>query len=276
MTRHNASILSYRLVNDAVTIAAPHPEARAALSTIFGGFPSAPPDEPPARYALSLTERGRWQVDVRGARVFDDVSLDDALMGLESEVVTDVLSSHPTYFHLHGGAFLAPSAHASLLLLGASGSGKTTLGLALMARGFLPFADDVVLIDPATLAPRVFGRAFHVDDSTKALLAGLDGTSNWSFDRFPTGYFVPPEWASGVARVQAILFPVRSTGAQPSVLPLSVAETAAALLSYTMTLDRDPRFALAVAARLTKQARGYALVTADLQATADAVAEVVG
>ncbi len=275
MSQDDGATLSYRLMTEVVTIAAPHPGARAALSSILGGFPSAPADERAARYGMTLTDSGQWQVDARGTPVFIDVSFGDALLGIESEVVAGVLSSPLTHFHLHGGAYLTPSGTGSLLLLGASGSGKTTLGLALMARGCAPFADDVVFIDPETLAPRVFGRAFHVDASTKALVASLDGAATWPFDRFPAGYFVPDAWASGVAPVQAIFFPVRSSGALPSVRPLSAAETAVALLSYSLTLERDPRLALAVAAGLSNQARGYELVTGDLRETADAVAGVL-
>lgn len=208
-----------------------------------------------------------WVVSSGEVITYRTDTLTNALMAIEWHLVTDMLAFRRDLFHLHGAALLTPDARLSMLILGASGSGKTTLTLGLMARGFLPFADDVILMEPTTLELHAFQRAFHVDEGTIARIKGLHGTPPWRFDDAPPGYFVPPMWAKHSAPVRFVFLPTLQPDAPPSLTPLSVADAAIALLPFSQTLAETPPLALAVAARLTAQASCFRLSTGDLEAT---------
>jgi hypothetical protein len=266
-----ATTLSYSLLDYHVTIAAADPEGRAALDSILRGFPRHPASERSTHYALERDDRG-WIVEQRATRTGEGLTLAQALMMIEGALVVDMLASRRDRFHLHGAALCNPSGNGSILILGASGAGKTTLTLALMARGFLPYADDVIVMEPDDLTPQTFQRAFHVNASTRRLIAGLTDTRPWSLDDVPDGYLMPRRWAESPANVRAIFFPTLQPCDTPAVTALSIPEAAATLLPFSATLDQAPRIALAAAARLTAQAICYTLVSGDLRATADLVA----
>ncbi len=229
-----------------------------------------------ASYALiGDTERG-WSVYANGSPSYQTDNAADALIALEWHLVMDMLAYRRDLFHVHGASLIAPDQSCSLLIVGVSGSGKTTLTLGLMARGFLPHADDVTLIEPTTLELQTFRRAFHMDDRTRALVEALPARPTWDFDAAPPGYFRPPQWAEHSAPVRFILFPMVQSGATPRITPLSVADAAAALLPFSTTLASTPALALAVAGRLTAQAACCSLVTGDLDMTLDRVVALIG
>ena len=286
-TDQSPILLTYRILDEPVVIAVPQLDAATAVAAMLRGFGRLdPPRMPavkrdhgpvrretrdPAPYQLVRGERGGWTVDARGTRAYQDVSLAEAVVGLEWHLVFDALKSTGDRLHLHGAALCEPSGAASVLILGASGSGKTTLALALMGRGFLPITDDVIVIDPETLSPRTFGRAFHVDALTRALVAGLKHPPACDDDGLPPGHLLPGRWAEGHAPVRAIYFPTLNPGGAPSATRLSISQAAARLLPFSATLGSAPRLALRMASRLTASASCYALASGDLEATADLV-----
>jgi hypothetical protein len=265
--------LSYSILGSSVVVSVPEGAGRAAVEGILRGFARPASTEPlrQALYVLSGDPRGGWFVDASGDKTDQGLTLPDALAALEYRLFRDLLARADAPFHLHGAALKAPSGAFSILILGASGAGKTTLALALMARGFVPFADDMVLIEPDTLALQVFPRAFHIDGSTRALIESLPETATWSFDDMPPGYFLPAAWAEQSAPIAAIFLTSREPGESPAVTRLSIADGTSALLPYSSTLERAPKSALATAARLTGQATSYALRSGDLQTTVDLV-----
>lgn len=287
MTGHSPILLGYRILDEPVAIAVPDLEAATAVSAMLRGFERLEASEIPTHveadgheacrareqgpYQLLRGEHGGWTVDARGTRAYQDVSLAEAVVGIEWHIVSDTLASSRDRFHLHGAALCEPSGTASVLILGASGSGKTTLALALMGHGFLPFADDVIVMDPDTLSPRTFGRAFHVDAVTRALADGLRHAPQCDDDGLPPGHLLPGRWAEGHVPVQAVFFPTRRPREAPSATRLSIPEATAILLPFSATLGSSPRLALRCASRLTASAACYALESGDLEATSDVV-----
>ncbi len=256
----------------------PDAAMRAVVARILADL-ACPADAPAAGatpYALDGDAARGWAVSANGAPSYRTDNAADALIALEWHLVMDMLADRRDYFQLHGASLLAPDRSSSLLIAGVSGSGKTTLTLGLMARGFLPHADDVTLIEPATLEPQTFGRAFHMDGRTRDLVAALPARPAWDFDAAPSGYFRPPQWAESSAPVRLILFPRVGTDAEPRITPLSIADAVTALLPFSTTLASAPTLALAVAGRLTAQAACYSLVAGDLDATCNRVIALVG
>lgn len=218
---------------------------------------------------------GRWHVEMDGYALYTGDEPSFALLALEWRLVTDLVARRHDRFHVHGATLCLPSRAGSILIPGESGSGKTTLTLGLMARGFLPYADDVSLIDPTTLSPETLRRAFHIDARTRSLIARLQPAPAWDWDTLPAGYFLPPRWADRPAPLRYVLFPSLQPDATPRLTALSVADAAMALLPYSTTLAQRPDLALATAARLTAHARAYRLITGDVEATIRSVVDLV-
>src|SRR5262249_15157288 len=115
---------------------------------------------------------------------------DDLLRFLEWHAAAHTLAVAPCYAIFLTGSLACGD---SLLLLAAeSGSGKTTLTLGLAQRGWKPLADDIALVELATLGVQAFPRCFHVDAFTRATIADP------SLVEFPGGledYVRPRRWA---------------------------------------------------------------------------------
>ncbi len=249
------------------------PDAARSVRAIFREFETAahPDGANVAPYALAR-EGESWAVSHAGLVVYRTDILPDAFIALEWQLVTDAIAHRRDLFHLHAAALLSPTSRSALVVAGVSGSGKTTLTLGLMARGFLPYSDDATLIDPETGAPAAFRRAFHIDDGTRSLLAGLRVPPAWEFANVPAGYFRPPRWAEQGRPIRTVLFPTLSPDTVPALSPLAMADAAACLLPFSATLRQSPSLALRTAARIVAGARCYRLATGDLDRTLDLVA----
>src|SRR5205823_5200659 len=144
---------------------------------------------PAANYALTRADDATWEVTASGAVSYRSPQLMDAVIALEWGIVSHMLAARRDLFHLHAAALMSPVCTDTVLIAGESGSGKTTLALGLMARGFLPYSDDVTLITPDTGDPLPFRRAFHIDTKTQSLLQSLPSPPDWDFAAAPAGYF---------------------------------------------------------------------------------------
>ncbi len=130
-------------------------------------------------------------VSRNGSGFGTDTEMTSGLLALEWHLVTDALAKQTAFFHLHGAALATPNGQSGLLIVGESGSGKTTLMLALMQRGFLPYSDDVTLIEPEMLLPPSVPRAFHLREGTRSLLQERPDAPLGDFERLPPGFLLP-------------------------------------------------------------------------------------
>ena len=258
----------------AIDIEVPNAEDRAVVASVLHGFPPAD-SATDDHYAVRRPPDGGWIVERDGTLTHRAATLDDALLALEWQLVTDLLARPINRFHLHGAALADPSGRLTVLEPGESGTGKTTLTLALISAGFRPHTDDVVLIEPERLTPLTFERAFHVDESTRELVAALPHDADWEVPGLPGGYFLPRQWAGEPSPVGAIIFPRGRGLDQPLLVSLPVADAATALLGASGTLDTDPAMALKVAARLTAVVPCFALYSGALPATVELVQDAV-
>ena len=267
MSQLIAAVDGYDLLGYRAAVGATGFEAQAAVRSILCGF--GPVDVGPGlhlpRFEVTTGGKG-WQLRVDGSVVQEDADFHSALGALEWYVVAAALSKRNDLFQLHGAALCLPTQRAGIVLVGDSGSGKTTLALALMLRGFVPFSDDVALIDPETLELQTMRRAFHVSDDTRRLVKPLTFGALGSEDD-PDGYFSPPQWAGQAAPVRWLLFVEHHLQRDPQIVPLAAPEAATAILAQALNLSRAPRLAMATAARLVERCSTYRFLTSDLEAS---------
>ncbi len=259
---------------DAV-VTTPNSEICATVGRIFAGFIIVA-DLPEGTTHYHLHQDGAWWVlSVSDEEMYASPILLDALVALEWRLITDMITHRSDRFHLHGAALRTPDGAASILILGESGSGKTTLTLALMARGFLPYADDTSLIEPQGLAPETLRRAFHIDEKTRTLITANRCPSDWKFDAMPPGYFMPPRWADTPAPIRSVFLPTLQIGQSPDATPLALTDAVLRIVTFSATLDQSPAHALAQAAHLAECADCFVLGVGDLAETAALVAHLV-
>jgi len=259
-----------------VAVGASSDQALDAARNLLRGFGpiAANADADLPRYDLTQTPEGTWEVRVGGEVVGTGDNLDLALDSLDYLLITGALERRDDIFQLHGAALCTPTRRAGIVLVGESGVGKTTLTLGLMLSGFVPFTDDVALLEPTTLNLQPLRRAFHVNDETWSLIEGLSGPLAREQD-LPSGHFMPPQWAESPVPVRWIVLLDRSSSSQPRLAPVSQAAAATAMLGQSMSVRRVARVALRATARLTEQARCYRLVTGDLATSINAIKELV-
>jgi hypothetical protein len=256
-------------------VGAPLGDGHAAVRAILRGFgPVAAAAPPSARFDLTAGDAGEWQVRVSGQVVHAGDDFAAALSLLEWHAISVALGQRRDLFHLHSAALCLPARRSGLMLVGGSGRGKTTMTMGLMMRGFVPYSDDVALIEPETLELQPLRRAFHVADETWRLIESVGGPLARDAGQ-PDGYFCPPQWAEAPAPVHWLLFPEYRPGQTPALLPMSAAEAATGLLGQTLTLAPAPRLALRTAARLTEQARSYRFLIGELEESVELVRRLV-
>lgn len=251
--------------------------SRAVVRTILQGFGpvGAGTVRATSSFRLEPQPNGHWQVATRHGIVHSGADLVAAAAALEWEIISAALEARRDLFHLHGSALCLPAARAGLVLVGGSGRGKTTLTLGLMQRGFVPFADDVALLDMETLELTALRRAFHVEDRSWQLLEPLAGVLSRDEDRLP-GYFSPPQWAEHPVPVRWLLCPEFRPGQAVALVPMTPSEAASAIVDHTTSLARTPRTALSTAAKLTARARCYRFRCGDLGDAVAAIQKLVG
>jgi hypothetical protein len=270
LSRQCYDVLGYR-----VAIGVTSEEAEAAVRVALRGFgpiavvpgPSLP------RYDLVATP-ANWQVRVDGAVIHTGDDFLSALRTLEARVVRAALDRRDDMFQLHGAALCLPIERAGLVLAGDSGCGKTTLTMGLMLRGFVPFSDDVALLEPATLELRAFRRAFHINDEVWPRLETLGQSAPAPRDG-PVGYFSPPQWAERPVPVRWVLFPQYVPDQPPELTPLAPSEAATAILRHSTSLSRAARVALGTMARLIERSSCYRLAVGDLAGSVAVVHRLV-
>jgi hypothetical protein len=216
--------VTLRICDELVAIAGLPSPLRERFRALMRPF-EAEFDPTDAVHQLQVRQQGSDLAIVRDGVVvaaYGDANL--LLTQLEWHTVTAALESTEAHVPVHGAALVRGS--AAVLLLAESGAGKTTLTLGLMRRGWQPLADDIVLIDPQTLAIQAFPRCFHVDDRTRELVVD-EAMIEWP-GSVPE-YVRPRHWAEGQHALHTILVVERCPTCPSRLRGLTLAEAAAAI-----------------------------------------------
>ncbi|HEY7093575.1 MAG TPA: hypothetical protein VH393_10365 [Ktedonobacterales bacterium] len=203
-----------------------------------------------------------WVVIYLGQALRKFDTSDDLLAYLEWFALTQAVGAMPGAVALHGAAL--SNGESCMLLLGASGAGKTTLTLGLMARGWRPLTDDIVLIDPNTLAIAPFPRCFHVDEAAKSLVAQQ---ANLEWPGKLSGYARPTTWATGGQSATTLVVVQRCPTCMAARFPILQAEAAGGLLAEAAGTQLSASVVASVAARLAAGAKCYRLKNGPLESS---------
>lgn len=208
-------------------------------------------DAPALTFSAALDESsGIWQILSDGEMVIGVPTEEAVLLQLEWRITAAGLGRAEGCGVFHAGALTRDG--ATVLLQGVSGAGKTTLTLGLIARGWLPLADDSAVVDIQTLGMRVFPRCFHVEHPDKQPVGACPPLEHIA----PVeGHARPLRWASEGGRPTAIITIARDPEQPSSLTPLLRAETASALLYGAIGTQLTRSQVASLAARIASTVR---------------------
>jgi len=147
----------------------------APLRVLYAAFP--PGDDSPGASFWTIAWQGaecRWGRTGEPPRLLRVAALEfraSATMILLGPILSE---QRPDLLILHGNGLLGPDG-TLILLVGDSGAGKTTLSMELNARGYEPFAEDLLLIEDAGAWLLPFPRAAALRDGGPADAPVLEG-----------------------------------------------------------------------------------------------------
>jgi hypothetical protein len=189
----------------------------------------------------------------------------------------EAVAAHTDGCQLHGGA--VANKHGAILLLAPSGHGKTTLTLALMARGFIPFTDDIILLDPHTLVVQPFPRCFHVDEGTTRVIQELSTEEGYHMpslecldveNALAEALHRPLQW--GIPQVpRLIIFPEYRPGAALHLEQLRPAQTWMLLINNLIVPPANAPSRFGTLRALVDRVQAYQMVHSDLDETITAL-----
>lgn len=246
----------------------------------FGVAPAAAQDGEVFRlFDLGPTEPRRYRLFRENDQLIGSAVLVDVIFHLMLQTMQEMMNQNEDFLLLHAGAVITPGGKG-VLLPAASGSGKTTLVTALVRAGFGFLSDELGVIEPATARVHPFPRALNLKDGTLSLFPdlrpdddGLWGVRRRAFARVDT---VRPGAEAGPCQISFVIAPRHRPGATTEVTALSSAELTKELWANTMNLPRLGSRALSVLVEVSRRAKGYRLVSSDLQESVDAVMGLVG
>jgi hypothetical protein len=180
---------------------------------------------------------------------------------------------------IHAGAVVAPGGKA-ILFPADPGSGKTTLVTGLVRAGFGFLSDEVGVIEPGTARLHPFPRALNLKNGTLEIFPDLhlpsDDLKGALRRRFVKVGEIRPKSEAGPTEVAFIIAPRYREGARTEVTVLSAAETTKELWANAMNRSLHGPRALPILAYVAARAKGYRLVSGNLQDALKAVAELTG
>jgi hypothetical protein len=265
----------YEILGRRVLVGAPGPSPLREVRSLLRGFgPHSPGGGSLPAYALTIVN-GRWRFCSGDLVLPVDHDFESALTMLEWQVVNDALSRRDDLLQLHSAALAVPSSTGGLVVLGQSGSGKSTLTLALMARGFRPFADDVALVEPGELELVPLHRAFRADTGTVERVAAALGEPLAVVEEILPGHVAPAQWASAPTRLRWLLVAERRPSEQATLTPLAPADAAREIMAHALNLSRAPELVVKACAQLTAKVSCYRFVNGDLRGSLSAIESAV-
>jgi hypothetical protein len=221
----HARILGTHMVVSGLTEALRSGLAELLLPFLMTGDTLDSADAPAITFATSWNESvGVWEITRDGQMLMGLSDAETLLRYLEWQIIAAGIDQVEGCGVFHAGVLARGD--ATVLLHGESGAGKTTLTLGLIARGWLPVADDVAVVDVRTLGLRVFPRCFHVEHEHERPPAARP-----TLERIAAveGHARPLQWAAEGRQPTAIITIARDADQPTSLTPLLRAEAAGAL-----------------------------------------------
>jgi hypothetical protein len=240
-------------------------EALAPDAEVYSIIDLGPGD--PKRFRLV---RGTEQLMAGSAMLF-------LLYQLMAQVQMRMSERTKNHLLIHAGSVVTP-ARKGVLLPADKGSGKSTLVAGLVRSGFGFLSDEIGVLDPASGRLHPFPRPISLKEGSLPVFPELISPEDGSLYAAPRGYVraskIRPGSMGGPCDVRFVIVPKYKDGSTTRLTPLSQAETAKELWVNGINIAHFGSRALPVLTELVRRARGYRLVSGDLEEAVNVVNEV--
>ena len=229
----------FRILDTVFDVALPTAEMRDKMLAVLGGLQVEPdPDEPVVQVTVGPEN---FQIDVGGAIVERWSDEAEVVPALKSALLVAAVN-RTRYAGCFHAALLGTTAGA-VLLPGSSGSGKTCLALTLSRRGHAYLSDEMVLLDPSTLAVRGVPMPACVKSEAWSMIAALypeldSAVSHRRVDGKHVKYVTPAAYGGGAMQnarrprpIVSMIFPTYVPGGATRISPLPQLEVLARLFA---------------------------------------------
>jgi hypothetical protein len=274
----------FRCLHYTFEVVADRAEELAVLDDAFARFTRAEHDhEPQETYRLRLgppEKSQRFAVeDGDGVVLRYGAEVGSVLDYLFWHVNDQVARNETEHVLVHAGSVRAPDGGV-LLLPAPSGSGKTTTTLGLLRAGFGYLSDEFAVIDPGTLLVHPFPRPLSFKAGTRALFPEVDALALVPPGPGASAYVAPTAVGADPTPLEPdavcwIVFIRHVTDHAPELEQLTAAQTVMRLAENTFNFQRRCSVTLPTLAAVAERARGYTLVSGDLDAAVRTLSAVV-
>lgn len=253
---------------------------------VFGGFSVPRRRRAPGKSesgdgatVYSLVDLGaryprRYRLLLGDEQLISSRSADDVLTQLLYQILTRVREQNEEFLLIHAGSVVTPRGEGVVLPADA-GSGKTTLVAGLIRAGFGFLSDEIGVIDHGAGVLRPYPRALNFKEGAEAIFPDLVGRDNGSPFPGNVGYLraekIRTDALADPAEVRFVIAPRYQEGAATRVTALSPGATVKELWTHTMNLSAHGVGALTILADVARGAKGYRLISGDLQEAVSAV-----
>jgi len=235
-----------------------------------------PTPNAPARYSLvEHTPDERYELWYGGDLLIATPEPSGTLAHLFWHVNTEGVRRTGSFFLVHAGSVATPDG-TGVILPAASGAGKTTIVAGLVRAGFGYLSDEAAAIDPVRGGLYSYPKALTIKSPSLPLFCeiahldpGPDEVRHVTADELRPGSAVP-----GPCPIGWIVAARYERDAPIEVTTMTPAETAIELARNGMNMPLYGRRALPLLADVVAGARGYRLVSGNLDATVAAITEL--
>jgi hypothetical protein len=257
------------------------------IEYVWGGFAAPGEDRTKettasgnGQYLYSLIDLGpqvprRYRLLLGDQQLISSRTSDDVLNHLLWQIFRRMHEQTKEFLLIHAGSVVSPRGEAVLLPAG-SGFGKTTLVAGLVQAGFGFLSDEIGVIDHEQGVLRPYPRAMNFKEKLPSVFSNLDSSANASArsDGYVRAEEIRPDVMAAPCLVRFVIAPRYMRGISTQITPLSPAAIVKELWANAVNLHLYGARAVPILVNIARQARGYILVSGDLQEAVDAITEV--
>jgi hypothetical protein len=221
----------------------------------------------PRRYRLVLADE----------QLISSPNADDVSTHLLYQILKRMQEKNDEFLLIHAGSVVTPRGEGVLLPADA-GSGKTTLVAGLIRAGYGFLSDEIGVIDHGAGVLRPYPRALNFKEGAVTIFPDLAPHNNGSPLPGSLGYLraeeIRADAMAAPSHVRFVIAPRYQEGAATRVTALSTGASVKELWSHAINLGAHGGRALTILAEVAQGARGYRLISGDLEEAVQAVHEL--